>query len=110
MEEIKLLKKQLTATRIVAAVCAVTMAAVIVCAVMIVPSLTRTVSQLDAVTSQLAEADFEGMVGDVTNLIGDSQSAVTQAAEKIDSIDIEQLNKAIDDFSNVVGPLARLFG
>ena len=37
-------------------------------------------------------------------------SGVDEALKKIDSINIDDLNEAITDLKNVVGPLAKLFG
>ena len=49
-----------------------------------------------------------GMVENVNTLTTDSQSAVTEAIEKLDAIDIDTLNKAIRDLSDVVEPLAKV--
>lgn len=64
----------------------------------------QTVSQ--SLTDVIAEADLAGMVENVDTLVTSSQSAVEQATEKLESIDIESLNEAISDLSDVVGPLA----
>ena len=48
------------------------------------------------------------MVADVDSLVSSSQSGVEQALEKINAIDIETLNQAIEDLSDVVAPLAKL--
>ena len=37
-------------------------------------------------------------------------SGVDEALQKIDKINIDELNEAITDLKNVVGPLAKLFG
>ena len=63
---------------------------------------------LETVTQTLADADLGGMVENVNTLTTDSQSAVTEAIEKLDTIDIETLNKAIRDLSDVVEPLAKV--
>lgn len=66
-------------------------------------------TNLDAVTEELAQADLAGMVQNVDELATTSQSAVEQAAEKLNIIDFETLNKAIQDLADVVEPLARFF-
>ena len=63
---------------------------------------------MEAVTQTLADADLGGMVENVNTLTTDSQSAVTEAIEKLDAIDIDTLNKAIRDLSDVVEPLAKV--
>ena len=64
---------------------------------------------LDEVTKELAQADLAGMVENVDTLATTSQSAVEHASEKLDTIDLETLNKAIEDLADVVEPLAKFF-
>ena len=67
-------------------------------------------NNLEVVTEQLAQADIAGMVSDVDTLVSGSQQGVEQALEKINAIDITTLNKAIQDLSSIVAPLAKLIG
>ena len=67
-------------------------------------------NNLEVVTEQLAQADIAGMVSDVDTLVSGSQQGVEQAMEKINAIDITTLNKAIQDLSSIVTPLAKLIG
>lgn len=64
---------------------------------------------LDEVTKELAQADLAGMVENVDTLATTSQSAVEHATEKLDTIDLETLNRAIADLADVVEPLAKFF-
>ena len=73
-------------------------------------------ADLETVTSDLAEADLEEMVGNVNGLVDQSREGVAVAKEgvelavdKINAIDIDTLNQAIKDFSDVVEPLAKFF-
>ena len=66
-------------------------------------------TNLDEVTQELAQADLAGMVKNVDTLATTSQSAVEHATEKLDTIDLDTLNKAIQDLADVVEPLARFF-
>jgi len=73
-------------------------------------------SDLELVTSDLARADLAQMVDNVTDLAEQSgegvamaKDGVALAVEKIDAIDIDTLNQAIRDFSDVVEPLAKFF-
>ena len=68
-----------------------------------------TLKNLEAITEQLSSADLESMVEDVDALVTTSQSAVEQAAEKMNAIDIDTLNQAIKDLAAVVQPLANFF-
>ena len=68
---------------------------------------------MEIVTQTLADADLGTMVENVNVLAAESQSVVSDAMEKLDTIDIDTLNKAIQDLSDVVEPLAKvskLFG
>ena len=49
------------------------------------------------------------MVENVDKLVVTSQDGVTQALEKINTMDIEALNKAIANLSAVVEPMAKFF-
>lgn len=66
-------------------------------------------TNLDDVTKELAQADLAGMVDNVDTLATTSQSAVEHATEKLDTIDLDTLNKAIANLADVVEPLARFF-
>ena len=63
---------------------------------------------MEIVTQTLADADLGTMVENVNVLAAESQSVVSDAMEKLDTIDIDTLNKAIKDLSDVVEPLAKV--
>ena len=65
-------------------------------------------NNMETVTQALADADLSSMVENVNTLTAESQSVVTEAMEKLDTIDIDTLNKAILDLADVVEPLAKL--
>ena len=46
---------------------------------------------------------------EVNGLVQTSQASLEQTMEKINSVDFETLNNAIQDLSKVVQPLAKLF-
>lgn len=64
---------------------------------------------LETVTAELAQADLAGMVDNVDSLVTSSQAGLEDALEKINTMDIEALNKAIKTLSEVVEPLAKFF-
>ena len=68
-----------------------------------------TLTDMEQITAQLAEADLKGMVDNVDQLVNSSQSAVEQAMEKLNAIDFDALNEAIEDLSDVIDPIARFF-
>ena len=63
---------------------------------------------METVTQALADADLGTMVENVNTLAAESQTVVNDAMEKLDTIDIDTLNKAIQDLSDVVEPLAKV--
>ena len=66
-------------------------------------------TNLEEDTQELAQTDLAGMVENVDTLATTSQSAVEHATEKLDTMDLDTLNKAIKDLADVVEPLARFF-
>lgn len=77
---------------------------------------TTVLTNLETVTTELANADLIGMVNNVdalvTNvdgLVGTSQVGVEQAMAKINAIDFDALNDAIQDLSDVIEPIAKFF-
>lgn len=118
-------RRQLLFTKILCILCV----AVLACSVVLMVSVTGAVNELlamaeplldltqqagtvmdnlDTVTQALADADLGSMVESVNTLAADSQTVVSEAMEKLDTIDIDTLNKAIQDLAAVVEPLAKL--
>lgn len=64
-------------------------------------------ADLEEVSQQMADANLGGIAQDVDNLVQSSQSGLEEALGKLNAIDLETLNKAISDLSDVVEPLAR---
>ena len=67
-------------------------------------------TELETVSSDLAQADLSGMLEHVDSLAQTSEEGMAEALEKISALDIESLNEAIRDLQAVVEPMARLFG
>lgn len=63
-------------------------------------------ADLDIVTKQLSKLELSQMVENINGLVTTSQSGVEEALEKINEIDFETLNQAVEDLSKVVKPLA----
>lgn len=66
-------------------------------------------TNLEEVTQELTQVEFTAMVEDVDALVSSSQAGLEETLEKVNSIDIEKLNEAIDGLSKVVEPLAKFF-
>lgn len=64
---------------------------------------------LEVVTTDLAAVDFTGMVEGVNALVSTGQAGLAETVNKLNSIDFEALNKAIDTLTQVIDPLAKFF-
>ena len=105
---------------VVAALCCVVL---LLSGMSVLPKLQETAVQaeavltnLETVTTELANVDLNSMVQnvdalvtDVDGLVGTSQLGVEQAMEKLNAIDFDALNDAIKDLSAVIDPIARFF-
>ncbi len=67
------------------------------------------VTNLDKSTQELAAIDLDEMLDNVNSLVDTSEKSVQQTVKKIDDIDLDSLNKAINDLSTIIAPLAKLF-
>ena len=63
---------------------------------------------LEQTTAQLASIDLEGMITNVDSLVATGQQGLEQTMGKLNSLDLDTLNKAIADLAKVVEPLAKL--
>lgn len=105
---------------VVAALCCVVL---LLSGMSVLPKLQETAVQaeavltnLETVTTELANVDLNSMVQnvdtlvtDVDGLVGTSQVGIEQAMEKLNAIDFDALNEAIKDLSDVIDPIARFF-
>ncbi len=55
-------------------------------------------------------SSIDTMVGNVDALVVENTQALSNAIEKLNTIDLEKLNQSIDDLNAVVTPLLKLFG
>lgn len=67
------------------------------------------VTDLEEVSREIAEADLDGLARDVNTLVRTCQASVEEAMGKLNAIDLQTLNQAIDDLAAVVKPLADFF-
>lgn len=68
------------------------------------------VTNLNTVTDDLSKVDMSSLLGDVSGLVESTESSLGDAMTKINAIDIDGLNTAIEDLGAIVEPLAKLFG
>lgn len=63
-------------------------------------------TNLEAITQQLTALDLSEMVTNINDLVTTSQAGVEEALERINEINFEALNQAVEDLAAVVQPLA----
>lgn len=72
--------------------------------------LETVLSNLEQTSRQLAALDLEAMVSNVDALTVYAQDSLRQTMDKLNTIDFETLNKAIEDLAKVIQPLAKFAG
>lgn len=65
---------------------------------------------LEQASHQLASVDLESMVSNIDNLVVSGQQSLEQSMEKLNGIDFEALNQAIEDLQKAIAPLGKLSG
>lgn len=116
-EEKNCLKRQRTYLRFIAAILAVFMSGVILFIAIAAPRINTIISEvetasesLDEISRQLTDADIPSMIDKISRLAENSDQIVSRAAQNMDKIDFDKLNKAITDLQAVISTLARVFG
>ena len=110
-------KKQYRRSQITALASILILAIVIYTSATIIPRVNRlfddvetVMDSVNVVAKELEEANLGQMVTDIDNLVTSSDQSVKEALRQINSVDIQTLNQAILDLSNLISPLARFFG
>ena len=111
-EQTRLLKKQLVHMRIHTATGLILTAAFLFVIIRLLPGLTQALDQANAVLADAGAAieDLQEVSQNVNELVDSGSLAIGQTMEKIEQMDIEQLNGAIADLNRVIEPLAECFG
>ena len=74
--------------------------AMVLTSMMILPFAVRSLRQADQVLSGLQKADLPGMVENINNLTKGSQEEINKTVDKLNQLDVESLNKAIQNLEN----------
>lgn len=61
------------------------------------------------ISADISALDFEGLMGEVGGLVTTTEKDLNKTMEKIDEINIEDLNKSIKSLGDVIEPLADFF-
>lgn len=113
----KYARKQYRMSQITALASVIILAVVLYTASILIPKINATYQNMQliledmrVITSELAESDLDQMISNVDHLVVSSEKNINDALIKVNSIDIEELNRAIQSLSDVVEPLAQFFG
>ncbi len=123
---ITLQKKELRNARLTALACVVLIAAALFTVGTLVPRaislighLESSLTELDTLATNASEMmaetgntirEVDGLVRNANRVVVDNTETVTEAVGKLNSIDFEGLNTAIDGLATAVEPLAKLGG
>lgn len=113
----KYARRQYRMSQITALASILILAVVIYTASILIPKINVTyqnmqliLEDMQVITSELADADLNQMIANVDHLVVSSEQNINDALVKINTIDIEELNRAIQNLSDVIEPLAQVFG
>lgn len=113
-EQERYAKKQYTMSLISAISNVLVLAIVIFVVITMIPKVNATFEDLNvimtnmqSITDELASVDIGGMAGDVRKLVNGSSDSLSQAMKKLNAIDVEKLNEAIQNLSDAIEPMAR---
>ena len=112
----KYARKQYRMSRLTALVSVVILAIIVYISVTLIPQVHTTLQSvnymmedLNAITDELAAADLEQMIENVDHLVVSSEANIQEALKKLNALDIETLNQAIQNLNDAVAPLASFF-
>ena len=109
-EMLKMQKKQYRLTFVLTVAIFALLASVIVCVFVLRPRVNNLLEKTDTMVSNITDISETLKDSDLAGMISNSEEGIATALEKIKEIDIESLNKAIEDLGSVVSPIASLFG
>ena len=111
-------RQQALFTKLLCGICAVILICMLVLTISVIGAANQiaqlyeqtkfVLDNLDTLTWELANADIGSMVKNVGALVSDSQAIVADAMSKLDAINFEALNQAIEDLADIVEPLASI--
>lgn len=114
-EQLECARKQMRYSRVTCVMATVMALVLVISAVFVVPSLNRAAASIAEVSGQLEELQLQDLelaetLKDIDEFVITSEKGVQKTIEKLDAVDLEKLNEAIEALRNVVEPLRRIFG
>ena len=87
----------------------ITIATILPKAVTLMKSAETTITNLNEISSQLADSDLSGVLEETQAFLEAAEEGIDTTTSTLGSIDLNALNKAISDLQTAVAPLASLF-
>jgi len=106
----RLLQRQNRALMVCMGACALIVVLLLVAVVGVVPHLSSTLENMDAMSSDLALIAEDLKDADISGTMSELDDAMVQVVETLEALDIETLNRAIGNLADIIEPLARIFG
>lgn len=104
MEQLeKHLKQQVFWTRVCALLLVVLVAVCAIPVITLLPQLDEAIANIEIITLQLSQIDWGTLSSNVDAL-------VKSGTESLGEINIDELNKAVQDLRTAISPLVKLFG
>ena len=67
-------------------------------------------NNLEHLTTELKDADLGGTVQNINNLTIQATGDLSDTMSRLNSVDLEKLNQAIDNLNKTIEPMAKFFG
>lgn len=109
-EQLKVMKKQLRMSRIVSGIIGIAVAALVGAMVIVLPPAVQSLRSANRLMKELEGTNLTEMIKDIDELAKSSQEDMSQTMDKLNQLDLESLNAAIQNLENTTRPLADLFG
>lgn len=109
-EQLSIMRKQLRLSRILAAMAALATAVLLAAALVLVPPAYQSLKKADRLLEGLDASGLPEVVDDLGALTESSQKGIERTVDKLDQLDVEGLNRAIQNLESATRPLAGLFG
>lgn len=111
--QLKIMKKQLWYSRLTIVTFLVLILVVGYMVVQIsslVPQVNSVLDNVEEISADLRDERLIDTIRDIDEFTKTSQDGVERAIEKLESIDLDSLNEAIQDLNSLISPLASFFG
>lgn len=111
--QLKIMKKQLWYSRLTIVTFLVLILVVgymVVQVSSLVPQVNSVLDNVEEISADLRDEKLSDTIRDIDEFTKTSQTGVEQAIEKLERIDLDSLNEAIQDLNSLISPLANFFG